>query len=636
MTNGISFDDNVQGQEEPRRETRTERRDDDRPVRVERPARDEGRASMRNMGRTLARALTRSAAGEALMKAYNAFDTLFKDPNNNPAESGDMIRLDQYRITPFDHQQHRTDLSALIFSYELAAQGTTHVFYGTLLIEGSANGLAPVRCEERGRPFEIPRVAGDVYNTRFADKVFEVVSKIHGPAAEYHDVACNVIPADVDLTNDGQSLRNLAYYLNAAVETLSTEVLGYQEPFSLTWLEDDDSLDVSVNWSKDPEMTSTGQEVRTDCKLTIASNVRDSEGVFRDNLSRVGVSLELVYSPAQTMAANGFGARREVEETEIVTPLATITTLDTDFKAITLEMQMLGLASTAMLSDDLFWVNGFRPRDTDGFDPFDIGALNILAPEGKYFDVKSAKIGTNEFLEYFGTLCRRDLAYAMDVPERGDNTWINGVFIEAAQGDESALSRIFEAADALTDGKFTPIYRDAIAASRSPVNPFEDSGNRIILGWFKEGRDAPKQDLRQLDLLYWLNRRGQQDKGELALEWQDTFDGRDTEEVRIEKRLRLIEDVFGSSQYKVTGYARQIMINSVFIAALAAAVKDCDVRIDQSNTNNSYGTARVRGNFTIGRLAGSNLGGGLFGRYSRREENGGGRRGNRFFSGRGR
>lgn len=635
----LNIDDEVTSSQPERNGRREETRREESPrreERVERPSRQDG-ASMRTMGRSLGRALTRNSTGEALTKAFNAFDQLFHDVNNT-ANSADVVVLDEYKILALDSMEFRTEMSSVVFTYAMKGDdGQQHVFYYTLLVEGSCPSLSPVRCEDRGRQFEIPRVAGDVMNERYADRVYDLVVSHYGETFKFHDCGSNVLPADIDVEKDEQAVRNLAFYANAAIETISVEIVGYQPTFTLTWLERDDSLEVAVDFSGEPQYSAAGLPRRTDVKITITSNVRDEAGSYRDRLSRVGGSLEMIYAPAATSSENGFGARRRTEETELFTPLFTITDLDTDFKAITLEMQLLGMASTAALSDELYWVNSFRPKMTGGKDERDyrdIGALNYLAPAGKYFDVKSSSVDTQMFLEYFGTLCRRDLAYAIDVEERGDNSWINSVFVEAAQGSDASLKRIFDAADNLTDGHFSPIYRDMADETRSPINPFEDSNNRIILGWYKE--DGEKHDLRNLDLLHWLNRRGDHD-ADFALEWQDTFDNvRDPIEARIEKRLRMLEDVLGAGSFKVTGYAQQVLINSVFIAALAAAVKACDVRIDQSNTSSTYGNARVRGNFQISRLAGANLGGGLFGRFSRRDDRDSGRSRGRTFTGRSR
>jgi hypothetical protein len=599
--------------------------------------------AMRNMGRSLGRALGRNNAGEALSKAFAAFDKLFHDENAAGSHQGDNIVLDEYKLMMFDQVEHRVDMSSVLFTYLLKDGAQDHVFYYTILVEGSTPSLAPIRCDERNRQFEIPRTAGDVLNARYSDRVFAMLESVYGHGAKYHDCGTNVLPAGIDCDDvkNVPVIRNLAFYANAAIETISVELLNYQPSFTLSWLERDDSLEVEVDWSGMPQYSAAGAPRRTDVKICITSNVRDrtsdGDNSYRDQLSRVGGSFELIYSPSQ-QSGNSFGIRRNVEETQLFTPLFTITDLDTDFKAITLEMQLLGMASTATLSDDLLWVNNFRTTGSKSKDPKDrdykdIGALNFLAPQGQYFDVKSANLGTDGFLEYFGTLCRPDLAYAMDVEERGDNTWINSVFMEASQGSEASLKRIFDAADNLTDGHFSSIYRQ-MADDRTAHNPFEDSQNRILLGWYKEGGEM--LDLRNLDLLYWLNRRGDQDQGDLALDWQDTFDMiKDPVEVRLDKRIRILSDVFGDSGFKVTGYAQQLYIDSVFIAALAAAVKACDVRIDQNNTTNTYGSVRPRGNYNISRMAGTNLGGGLFARNSRRDDTGGGRSG-RTYIGRGR
>lgn len=595
------------------RPQRSESRDEDRDVR---PAR-------RNLARGLARAIGRNGASESLTKAYEAFHNYISE---YPDDVADVLDVRNYQVVRVERSEHRLDLSSLVFVQAAEHAGKRIAFYYTLLLAGSNPILPPLRGDDRrgrgrDRGAEIPRTPGDVYDEKYGDVIFDLVSKRFDG---YALVECgsSVLGAHVNLEKDRAVLESQMFYINAAIESKAAERLTEQDPFSLNWLSADDSLVVDMQWPNEALADVNEQPARTDVLIESSANLEDDdERVYNENLTKAAGYFELVYSPAEV--GTGFRARgrrrgREEDETQLVTPKFVVNTLDTNFKAITPELILLGLATTAPLSNDLLWTRAFtEPHAGDGVNYKDIGALNLLVDDTtKRFDTTAPGLSERDLMEYFGTLSRPDLAYAIDVAECAELTWVQEDFIGAAEGDKDALDRIMKAADNLFDNNFSSIFRELVAETGGSRNPFI-RGERIINGWYREGRDGPKQDLRNIDLLWWLNRTGDKDR-EDALDWQDTFDGNEEESVRIEKRLRMLQQILGAQNVHVTGYSRQVLIDTTFIRALAEAAASCDVHIEAAVTQSALVDTRGRGNSRIVTLAGSDMGSKMFSTRSRR------------------
>lgn len=566
--------------------------------------------TMRNMNSLFGRALDRRSTGEYLLKFSNALNKIFNPEDATITSSeGGAIRLDSFRVMPFDMAEQFTSVSAAVLLLPLLQSDGLHLFAHTLLLEGSAPAPATLQDDWAGHRYEILQVTGDLWNEKFLKKVTDASIKQFSSHAniKFYDAGCSTVSQIVN-PEDAQTIRQLAFYASAALSTLSVEVLKYQPRWALDLLDTRDTLDVATAFTGEPIMSACGQPRRTDIRMELSASIWEEEGAVRQPLTVVGGQMELVYSPPKRASDYGFG-RREQEETQHFYPLFNITTLDTQYKMVSLELLLLGLASTAMLSDNLYWVHTFRnpqarARNRKEKDFRDIGALNYLVG-GSYFDTKSANVSDEDFLDYFGTLTHRDLAYGMHVEERGELSWISQLFLNASNGDQASIDAIFDSADVLTENWFTRVFKEM-----GGVELVHPGDNRIILGTYRDD-DGVVRDLRDIDLLHLLNLRGDSDR-EIALAYQDTFDQIDLPiNYRIKRRIDILQDILGSN-LKIDGFARQIYFDIKMIRALAAAVHKAGATINRVQAGTPYMNTRARGNDRIGRYAGSDLGSGLF------------------------
>src|SRR5690606_4182047 len=319
----------------------------------------------------------------------------------------------------------------------------------------------------------------------------------------FHDCGVSTVPSEVDPEKDSDKLRNLAFYASAAVTTLSVEKIGYQPRFAADWLSADDRVDVSIDFGGDPIKTASGLPKRTDVALNLTATLLEKEGGNRrQGLTTVGGQLEMIYTtPQASQDTLNFGRRRD-GETQHFYPVFNITTLDTQGKQITLELLTLGLASVSLLTDNLYWVNGFRPNllkaaGGKSINLRDIGKLNLLAG-GQAVDVLGGNFSDDDLLEYLGTLCHRDLAIGMHVEERGELTWVHQVILDAALDPAGTGAQILRNSfDHVTGNRFTTAH-EQLAGVGAPL--VVSGQNRIILGTYVDDAGNVK-DLRDIDTL---------------------------------------------------------------------------------------------------------------------------------------
>lgn len=566
--------------------------------------------SLRNQGRVLARAFGRNDISEVLNKTLTAFNDLFASQGIGSND------LSQFQVLGLDSAESHTTLSAVIITLGYELDGTTHVAYYVNLLEASAPPLAPSITEWNGRRYEVPQVAGDVLNDRFLDRVEEVVAAHYnnGRKINFLDAGSNVIYSEVDAEKNAENLRQYAFYATAAVQSVLNQALNLEPRFDLSWIDDGSNLSVAVNFSNDQRQNAAGLPVRTDISIQLTADIKGEDGVRREPLTVTGGALELIYSPAQPEGQDMFSSfnRTQTPKTQLVVPQFTINTWDTLGKQITAEHLVLGLAQVAILSDKLLWVNSFTPRLTEGDDYRDIGALALFAGNPTPVDVKSNSFTREDFMSFFGQLCDRNLAFAMNIAECGDLTWVHRLVLDVALNVRNAEAQLREIFDHVTAGHFSTRFAEAGGGDM-----VIDSGNRVFDGYYRDER-GEMRDLNDWDLLKWVNYAGKNDV-ETALAYQETFDNVDEPlDVRLDKRLRILQDVLGSSAIKVKGYSRQVYLPQTLIYALAQAVRDCGIIINRSNANASYGAARPRGNFRLQGLAGHDLGSDLFAAHANR------------------
>jgi hypothetical protein len=99
----------------------------------------------------------------------------------------------------------------------------------------------------------------------------------------------------------------------------------------------------------------------------------------------------------------------------------------------------------------------------------------------------------------------------------------------------------------------------------------------------------------------------------VVVDWCDTFDKVDVPmEIRLEKQRKILQNIVGEGNARITGYARPVTFEPDFIMALTAAAEAAGLVIRPGNIAFDASGSGSRGNANIDRFAVSQMGGGMF------------------------
>jgi hypothetical protein len=590
--------------------------------RQERPAREETRSAapeqastrrsgtLKDVNRLLGGPLARNTGGEALVHAMTSLKE-WLSPEKNVGGNG-AVSLDKLVILGMEASEHNVQASSVIFAYPNEQDGRLNVYTYVAVLESSVDGDIPVKTYDiNRRQYPIPGVVGDFVTDGYLKTASDIVAKHFSDnrrQVEVVDAGWRTVSKLVDFSlKDNASVRAIAFYALASLNAMVVNDTDQELYFDLEWLAKGENLDISVDVSGREVQTADQLPRRSDLVVNISGTIQMEDQQVRNRLTTVGGYVNLVYSPDSE--GEGFSRNRR-DNTQVYTPVFIIDNLDTGGNAITPELLLLGLAGASVISRNQNWAQVFLPNDQQRgkTDYRDVGYLALHGATREYVELGSrTNLDLDEWSDYFFSLVREKLAWGIEVEEGGDNSWITSLLWAAAQGDRASEDRLWDYADRLTLGNFTRRANDL------GVQKFVSlSGARYLSGTYVDDQGETR-DLRDFDMLRWLVQTGNEDPN-LAIDWQETFDNVDLDwEVRVSEQTRMLQSVLGNN-VQFARYVNLLYVNPDAIQALALAVDDCNVGIDQNQTMYSFGNRRLRGNSRIQTFAAGDVSGGIFNR----------------------
>lgn len=557
------------------------------------------RGSLMDINSMMSRPMSRQSTGEVVLRYQQVLKELMEaNLKGSAAQEFELLVLD-------NNVANVGPLSSLLVCYHEQHNGRHYVAVYTLLVEGSAERLEPKTINMGNRSIAIDTVAGDVFNGHLWGKIAEHVQQTRGRQMEVLDAGAMVLPRELSHEDD-MHMRMVLFNASQACFTVMERLVGGgEEPFTVELVNTSaEQLSARLSYSAggDEESgqaeTATGLPVRSDVRITLTGSLQQqyAEGFAQTRpLATVDGYVDLVYSPPQPAAPG------QMPQTQHYYPRMVMTKMDTAVDAITMELQLLALAQSTLLSRQMAWAGCFRPRpNVKGLDIHDIGAVGYEIPltgdtnaKREKVDTKSASFGINELYQLITMSVHDVLLYSMDIEEVGELSWIHQAFIAAANGDPEAESIILEAANTLTSGKFAMTYQP-----QQGERIAYDDQNRIHLGYYK-GENGELRDIRDVDYLALLNVSGK-DNPEAVIRWGETFDNRDIPlEIRLADRAELIRGMLGDN-VKFKGYARRITFNPNFLISLNAACAAAGLVIRPNNLIHEFQGGTMRGNMNAG------------------------------------
>lgn len=571
-------------------------------------------ARLTDINRILGGVMSRRTSGEALVDAIKAA-RYWLDPERS-LEGGGGLDHSKFQVLGLDAQEHGLGASAAIVCYPVDRGQTIEVLVNTLVLEATVDGIGDSRyVDVNGRSYALPVLAGDFVTESYMATVQDIVLKAFSnqrKAIEVVSAGWRVVSSKVNFAEaEDQMVRNVLFYSQAAITAMYNERYHADTYFSLDWLSRDSQLEIAVDMSGRPVLTADGLPRRSDLAISVAGQVRKGDNTVNVPLANIGGYVSLLYTPPQRQSG---WSRRGQQDEPCFTPTFIINRMDTNTNSITPELLLLAMAASSVVSRNEAWAQNFIPGDVseDGVDVRDSGLLNILGPDEDnspiVFDNRKS-LDTNRWGEYFFSLVNQQLAWAIELEEGGDNSWITSLLLDAAEDSSgAAVHRLYDYADRLTGGHFT-----RRAQELGVEQPLVHSGARYLTGTWVDAH-GQERDLREWDLLRWMA-TNPKDGGDAALRYQAIIDQSDVaQEIRVSEQYQQLVETMGVQSVKPARYVDLVFINPAFIEALALAVSDNKINIDQKSTAYTFGAPRVRGNTRVRDFVGGDLTRGKFNR----------------------
>lgn len=552
------------------------------------------RRSIVEMNSAMPRPVSRQPTGEVVMKFQ---DTLQEQMGRNFRQGFDQF----FRLVVLDNNTENVPLSAIMMCYHEQSGGEDFLAVYTLLVEGSSGRLNTRTINMGGQQVEIETVAGDVLvtNDYMWGKIQETVLAAYGRRMEVMDAGSMVLPTELDPENEEALRRVLFNSTQACFTVMANRINDKEEPFSVDWVNSSsDTLVARLDYNPGQAETATGEPVRSDVRITLQGTLagQQNQAGFEQvrELSSVDGYIDLVYVPPQQQAFN------HPPVTQHYYPRFVITRADTEIDAVTMELQLLALSTTTLLSRNHAWAGVFRPRPVKGVDLRDIGAVgyevNFTGDQNakpEYIDTKAQDFDLNALYQFVSMSINDGLLYSMDIEEVGELSWIHQAFLASANGDHEVTRLILDSANNLTNGAFGEIWQGGAICV--------DDNNRIHLGHYTD-ENGQVRDLRDIDYLALLNLAGKNDPS-VVVEWGNSFDQIDVPmEIRLEKRAKILKAMLGSSLV-IKGYARRITFEPAFLEVLNIACAKAGLTIRPNNLIQEFSGAGTRGNFNAANFA---------------------------------
>lgn len=594
--------------QEQRRESqpRSERRESSQAV----------QAGLMDINRLLGAPMSRRTSGEVLVNAVQSVKFWF-DPERQVAGAG-AIDLTKIEVLGLEATEHNVSISSVILALPVDTNNGIKVLVSTMALASSLLDESSVRnVEISGRTYPLPVVASDYITESYLALIDEIVRKKFEQSRRNVEIVragWRVVDKGVDFSEpESTEVRTVVFYQQAALTAIHNDLFHNDLYFSLDWLSKQSSLEINVDLSGREVTTADGLPRRSDISVAVSGVVRKGDQTLPIGLANLGGYISLVYSPPQDLDRWNRGGR---SSQPYFTPVFVINRMDTNANGITPELLLLALAGASVISKDQAWAQTFLPTDVarGETDYRDAGLLNILGPDDDKAPVvfeSRASLDTTKWGQYFFSLVDDQLGWAIELEEGGDNSWITSLLLDAANDttvNGEAVRRLYSYADRLTNGHFK-----RRAVELGVEQPLVTTGARYLTGtWVDE--HSKLRDLRDWDLLRWMA-TNPTDNGDSALRYQDVIDRTDLDvEIRISEQYDQLTSALGAGSVNFSRYVELAYINPKFIEALALAVADCKINIDQRAAHYTFGNRRLRGNPRIREFIGGDLTHGMLNR----------------------
>lgn len=554
----------------------------------------EGRRSIANFTSGLKTPMGRFSTSENVVAVKDGITEMMEKHFDNQAE------LKSFQIIAAD--KDKTDIgnvSCVIVVYERPNNGKMQYTFNTLLIEKTAPMLTSQSINIDGKNYEEIITTSDLYNNETVYRIVREIMRIKGitSAEELHEAGCQIVPSEVD-TSDEELIYNLTF--NSVVACVSTmdDIQNIKDQqFSIADIDfSQENLTIAMDYNPGKVVNFTNEPVRSDLTLSLQSRAKKTANDMFDKvtpISRIDGYVDLMYSPPAPAMQGQLPSWRHF------IPRYVITRVDSEINTNTIPLQLLSLAQTNILASNASWAGVFKPRHSSkGIDTKDIGAIGYevaMGSDKNKFKMVDTKANDFNFPEFLHTFFHEAPVISMDIEECGELSWLNDVFLSAANGDPGAKEKIVQAANSLTNNGFS--NQNTPWDTNTPICTFD---NRIHLGFYID-EAGERRDIRELDYLAIMNLAGKTDKG-LVEVWEASYSQTNIPDViRLEDRAKQIRNILSGVKFK--SYANRINFSPAFLTRLLSACQYAGLIVQPQNVYQNVSGNMNRGYANAGDMA---------------------------------
>lgn len=556
-------------------------------------------ASLSQIGRMNPTPIAMSNTAEALEQFRRDFVEAMpaKDDNN-------MLNVS---VFPIDSASAGIPFSLVIIAGTKRGAEDLGVGYHTFMLAASAETLRPREESYRGQRVFIVQVPGDGYDNRTRDVVKEVLGR-HYPNKALFSADAEVIGEGFPTSKDDpQAIADCVKNAFAAIKT-AIDRNDQNAPQLQLDPEDNNQIynSVHVQHRQNHIFDRGHMPVRADVIIDLQSrenkgrNSRDSidQLVTGTRISRLGGYFDFVYAPAEGATSRNEihsrrGDRRSSGEEYQLYALRFITTMiDTiDFSPTTM---LLAQATMNAMGESQEVMRAFEPNQSLGED--DTRNIGVLAIEpnlqdlergfGERWETKTSAFTTAKRQALLRATVRPGIIYSIDVPECAAATWQHIDLLAAAQGNQKAMNRLYDAACVMTNGHFEDLYSRTDLIVDSHVE-------RIHAGYYTEGAGGQRLDLRDFDYLALLNMLRPEKEDDLVLiqRWGMAASSNDDTLLTQSERYEIIKDFVPTAV--ITGYHQRFNFTLDWNEALVEAIARCKLSLNPTSSSRD-GSDRYR------------------------------------------
>lgn len=452
---------------------------------------------------------------------------------------------------------------------------------------------------------DLKETVGDLFDNVMRAEIARELSRLY-PGVKLWAGEARVIPSDFKWDDQGVVKNLRAEIVTAAGMTLVKNEPNFED-INLRKLKKDNSLSVNTTFGQPQIINSVGLPVRADIRVNFRtgsatrSDQADSANMQKvQDLSSIAAYIDLIhlrqastnpYLPPQQQQQYG-PQGQPVNANQFKQYIARLViTRMRSTRAPTLNQQLLSLLTCYTLRKPGAYYPNFKPnyhmgREKD-IDLKDIGIIGLeTMPDPASGQMVRVPTKTDSFTpQALGMLLhatvQEGLVVSLDVEECGEDTWLNSIFADAAQTQDSAArekayNTLYGAVDWLTDGEFAKVF------TKGDVICFNEN-NRIQNGYYT-GKGGERADDRDLDYLAIMNLMGERDL-KVPRDWNDSFILSDFPiEQRLDARLSLMQQLM--PDLKITGYSRRITFTDKFLQAFTHAAEKTGLQVREVNAFN--------------------------------------------------